>query len=102
MRIVHGKGVFEELVNISFYIAQDNEDAAQRFLDACNETFKFLASNTNVGTVRKFRDSSLRDVRMWRVKGFEKYLIFYQPLSDGIKILHVVHGARNYNQLFED
>ena len=76
MRIVHGEGVFEELVNISFYIAQDNEDAAQRFLDACDETFEFLANNTKVGSVRKFRDSSLREVRMWRVRGFEKYLIF--------------------------
>jgi hypothetical protein len=38
---------------------------------------------------------------MWRVKDFEKYLIFYQPLSDGIKILHVVHGARNFDLLFE-
>lgn len=101
MRIVHGKDVFEELVNLSFYIAQDDEDAAQRFLAACDETFTFLASNKNVGATRTFQDASLRDVRMWRVKGFEKYLIFYQPLSDGIKILHVVHSARNYNLLFE-
>lgn len=102
MRIVHGNDVFEELVNLSFYIAQDNEDAAQRFLAACDETFMFLANNKNVGAMRTFRDSSLKDVRMWRVKGFEKYLVFYQPLSDGIKILHVVHSARRYNLLFED
>lgn len=101
MRIVHGKDVFAELVNLSFYIAQDNEDAAQRFLTACDESFLFLANNSQVGATRTFRDPSLRDVRMWRVKGFEKYLIFYQPLSDGIKILHVVHSARNYNLLFE-
>jgi toxin ParE1/3/4 len=102
MRIVHGRDVFEELVNLSFYIAQDNEDAAQRFLAACDETFTFLANNKNVGATRTFRDSSLKDVRMWRVNSFEKYLVFYQPLSDGIKILHVVHSARNYNLLFED
>lgn len=102
MRIVHGKDVFEELVNLSFHIAQDNEAAAQRFLAACDETFKFLAHNKNVGATRTFRDSSLKDVRMWRVKGFEKYLVFYQPLPDGIKILHVVHSSRNYNLLFED
>jgi toxin ParE1/3/4 len=101
MRIVHGKDVFEELVNLSFYIAQDNEDAAQRFLVACDETFAFLGDNKQVGATRVFRDPSLRDVRMWRVKGFEKYLIFYQPLFDGVKILHVVHSARNYDLLFE-
>jgi len=101
MRIVHGTDVFAELVNLSFYIAGDNEDAAQRFLAACDETFSFLVNNTQVGATRTFQDPSLRDVRMWRVKGFEKYLIFYQPLSDGIKILHVVHSASNYKVLFE-
>jgi len=39
---------------------------------------------------------------MWRVKNFEKYLIFYQPMTDSIIILHVVHGAKNYNLLFEE
>lgn len=60
IRIVHDKGVFEELVNISFYIARYNEDAARRFLDACNETFEFPAKNKKAGMVRKFRDASLR------------------------------------------
>ena len=101
MRIVHGQAVFEELVNLSFHIAQDDEEAAQRFLTACDETFTFLAQNKNVGAKRAFRDPAARNVRMWRVRGFEKYLIFYQPLSEGIKILHVVHSARNYNLLFE-
>jgi toxin ParE1/3/4 len=102
MRIVYGEDVFEELVNLSYYIAQDNEEVAQRFLAACDETFMFLANNKNAGATRAFQDRSLRDVRIWRVKGFEKYLIFYQTLSVGIKVLHVVHSARNYNLLFED
>jgi toxin ParE1/3/4 len=102
MRIVHGAAVFDELVNTSYYIAQENEEAAQRFLTACDETFRFLADNIMIGATRAFRNSSLREVRMWRVKGFEKYLVFYQPLADGIKVLHIVHGARHYNLLFED
>ena len=102
MRIAYGEDVFEELVNLSFYIARDNEEAAPRFLAACDETFTFLANNKSVGATTAFQDPSLRDVRSWRVKGFEKYLIFYRPLSDGMKVLHVVHSARNFNLLFED
>ena len=101
MRIVHGQAVFEELVNLSYYIAQENEAAAQHFLAACDETFKFLANNKKIGAARTFQNSALKDMRMWRVRGFEKYLVFYQPLPDGVKILHVVHSARNYNLLFE-
>ena len=37
---------------------------------------------------------------MWRVKGFEKYLVFYRPLKDGIVVLRVIHGARDIEDLF--
>lgn len=102
MKIIHGAEVFEELINLSAYIASENEAAAHRFLDACDETFHFLAENRYVGTSRNFNNPLLRDVRMWRVKGFEKYLVFYQPIADGIIILHVVHSSRNLSALFED
>jgi len=102
MRVVHGEAVFEELLNISFHIALDDEEIAQKFLDACDATFWFLAENRFVGTTRNFNNPLLGEVRMWRVKNFENYLIFYQPMTDSIIILHVVHGAKNYNLLFEE
>ena len=102
MRVRYADGVFEELVSLSFYIAEQDEDAAQRFLDACDETFRFLADNRFVGSERQFSSLKLSEVRMWRVAGFEKYLIFYHPLGDGVKILHVIHSRRNYKRIFED
>ena len=45
MTVLYADGVFEELVSLSFFIAEADEDAAQRFLDACDETFRFLADN---------------------------------------------------------
>ena len=41
MKVSYDDEVFDELVSLSFYIAQDNEDAANRFLDACDATFCF-------------------------------------------------------------
>ncbi len=102
MRVTYADGVFEELVSLSFYIAEDDEAAAQRFLDACDETFRFLAGNRLIGSVRRFKSVNLAETRMWRVKGFEKYLIFYQPVTDGVKILHIIHSAMDYNRVFED
>jgi toxin ParE1/3/4 len=37
---------------------------------------------------------------MWPIGGFEKYLIFYLPLPDGIDVIRVVHGARDIERLF--
>ena len=39
---------------------------------------------------------------MWRVKGFEKHLVFYVPVERGIKILHIIHSAVDYNRVFEN
>ncbi len=33
--------------------------------------------------------------RSWRVKGFRKYLIFYESLPDRVRLLRVLHGARD-------
>jgi toxin ParE1/3/4 len=100
MTVVYGEGVFEELVEIAAYLAQDDSNLAIRFLDRCDETFDFLCKNPRAGVSRRFGSPLLRDVRMWRVADFENYLIFYHVRTDDIKIMHVVHGARNYELLF--
>ena len=102
IKITYDKGVFEELVNLSAYIADEREEIAQAFLNGCDATFQFLALNPNVGSPCKFESSGLKEIRMWRVKGFEKYLIFYVPTATGIKILHIIHSATDYNRAFDD
>jgi toxin ParE1/3/4 len=102
MKVTYADGVFEELVSLSFYLAETDEETAHRFLDACDQTFLFLADNRLIGSLIKFTSVKLNEVRMWRVKGFEKYLVFYEPQSDGIKILHILHIAQDYNRVFED
>jgi plasmid stabilization system protein ParE len=34
------------------------------------------------------------------VKDFEKYLIFYRPMKDGVVVLRVIHAARDIENLF--
>lgn len=102
MKILQDSAVLEELILLAGYIADDNEEAAHRFLDACDVTFRFLAENRFTGARKAFSNPDLQEVRMWRVKRFEKHLVFYQPLDDGIRILHVVHSARDWRGLFDD
>ena len=33
---------------------------------------------------------------------FKSYIVFYSPITDGIKIWHVFHGARNYDAILAD
>lgn len=69
MKVAYEEGVFEELVNIAAYIAEDNEEIAHRFLDACDSTFRFLTENPRIGSPGKFTNAELSAVKMWRVKG---------------------------------
>ena len=45
---------------------------------------------------------NLTSVQMFRVKGFEKILIFFQPTTLGIQVLRVLHGAQDLNAIFEE
>jgi toxin ParE1/3/4 len=82
------------------FIAQDNPDAATRVIEAAHETFKMLAANPGLGRPRRFRSPKLRDVRSWRITGFENYLIFYRGIAGGIQVNHVYHGAQDLEALF--
>lgn len=93
--------VEDELWAIWEYIARDNPDAATRVVEAAYETFKVLAANPTFGRVRKFHNSRLKGARSWLVSSFENYVIFYRATSEGIEVLHVYHGARDIDALFD-
>ena len=84
-----------ELDAIWEYIAIDNMDAADRFVEAAYGTFQELARMPGMGQRRDFLQARLRELRSFRVKDFENYLIFYIPIPDGIEVFHILHGARD-------
>ncbi|MGO8765630.1 MAG: type II toxin-antitoxin system RelE/ParE family toxin [Limisphaerales bacterium] len=92
--------VEDELWGIWCFIAQDNPNAATHVIEAAYETFKTLAANPGLGKLRRFRSPKLREVRSWRISGYENYLIFYRGIADGIQVNHVYHGARDIEALF--
>ena len=52
-----------------------------------------------IGSPGKFSGPRLSGMRMWRVRGFEHYLIFYVPLSSGMTICRIIHAAQDYTQI---
>ncbi len=68
MNISYEDNVFEELLNISSYLFDIEEELAQRFLDSCDASFNFLVQNPRIGSPDKFENPALSAVRMWQVK----------------------------------
>jgi len=83
------------------YIAEHSElDTALRFYQAAEETFALIATQPRMGRTRDFGNPLLKGVRMCLMKEFDRHLIFYRPLKDGIEVLRIVHGARDIEDLF--
>jgi len=97
-KLILSEFVESELSAIWDYIAIDNLDAADRFLEAANVTFHELAHMPGMGRIRNFPHARLHNLRSFRVQGFENYLIIYHPIPAGIEVFHVVHGARDLEQ----
>lgn len=90
-----------DLIEYAEYLSKNSLDTALRFLDAAENTFIFVAKNPEIGALCRFSSAQVELVRFWPVKGFDKYLIFYQPLSDGIEVVRLLHGARDLETILE-
>jgi toxin ParE1/3/4 len=88
-----------DIREIAGYIAADNLDASDRFIDEVYSAFHLLAGMPDMGSARRFRREGLTGLRVWRVPHFKKYLILYRPRPDSIEIIRVLHGARNVERL---
>jgi toxin ParE1/3/4 len=84
-----------DLQEIWLFIAQDNPDAADRFIQTIVSRFPTLASMPYMGRQRE--DLSVR-LRSFPVGS---YVIFYRPIGDGIEVVRILHGARDFPPLFE-
>jgi toxin ParE1/3/4 len=82
------------------YLAREASlEVALRFYDAAAATCEELARMPGLGERRPTAHPRLEGLRVGRIRGFEKHLIFYRPVADGIEIVRVLHGARDIDRL---
>ena len=84
-----------DLDDIWLYIAQDDPEAADRFIRAIVSRFPKLASMPYMGRAREELSAGLRSFPV------QKYVIFFRPLEGGVEIVRVLSGARDFPPLFE-
>ncbi len=82
---------------IADFIAADNVDAAVKLVIALEDAFSLLASRPGIGHLRE--DLTERPLKFWSVYS---YLIVYDPASQPLTIVAVLHGARDVEQILKD
>jgi len=86
--------VSSQILEIVDYIATDSLIAALNWLDAIEAAFDMLSSQPLLG--QELQTKHLGTVRCHVVGA---YVIYYKPISGGVEILRVLHGARDLNRL---
>ena len=78
-----------DLTAIADYIARDDVDQARRFIDGLEQSCAGLTDYPESGTPRPELAPDLRS------KPHGRYVIFYTPVDDEVRIERILHGARD-------
>lgn len=92
---------YEDLEEISAYIAMDSPAASIGFLDAAEKAFSVLAEMPLLGVAWAVSDAKLGGMRTYLLPQYRNYLIIYRATPEGTEILRVVHGARDIGPLVD-
>jgi toxin ParE1/3/4 len=85
----------DDLAEIWDYIAADNVERADALIDRIDAVFHSLVRQPLMGRPRDELSPGLRSLSVSR------YVIFYEPIADGVAIVRVLHGARDIGAQFE-
>jgi antitoxin ParD1/3/4 len=88
-----------DIFNIWSFIAQDNQDAADRVEQEIYNACGFLAEAPLRGHCRP--DLTGRPMRFWTLPRFPNYTIVYLPEPIPLQIVAVVHGKRNIPRILK-
>jgi toxin ParE1/3/4 len=95
MPIVRFTGpAIHDLSEIGAHIAKDNERISRDFVARLREKCYAISATPYIG---RQRDDFGADIRSFP---FGNYIIFYRPISSGIAVIHVLHGARDLEAVF--
>ena len=82
-----------DLLEIAFYIAQDDVNSAHRFLERIDRQCRLIAQSPEIGRRRDELSPGLRSFP------FGNYMIFYRH-TQHIEVIRVLHAARDIENIF--
>ena len=84
-----------DILEIWDYIAEDSMVEADLWVDSLDEKLGLWATQPMIGRARDELAAGVRSL------AFGRYLVFFEPLSDGIDVVRVLHGSRDIDASFD-
>jgi toxin ParE1/3/4 len=83
-----------DLLDIAIHIATDSVSASDEFLQNMDERFSLLVTQPEMGRQRPELGNVIRSFAL------RNYVVFYDPIPEGIFIVRVLHGSRDIESIF--
>ena len=93
-RVLRRPRAAEDIAAVWDFIADDNPDAADHWVDQLDTQLRLLATQPLMG---RARDELAPGIRSFP---FGRYLVFYLPIGNGIDVVRVLHGTRDVDTAF--
>src|SRR5258708_521258 len=90
----------EDLDGIWWFIAADNEDAANRVETGIVSMCRRLARSPCLGHRRP--EITPLPVRFWTVPRYPNYVIVYRPETKPLQVVGILHGKQRLNDILKD
>jgi toxin ParE1/3/4 len=91
---IFAPAALRDLIEIHDFIACESPQAACRLLQRFEEKAGHLAASPAIGRPRHELHPGYRSFAIG------SYVIFYQPIENGIEIVRVLHGRRDIDTIF--
>ena len=91
-----------DLYETGLYLSERDFEVSKRFNQAVNRTLEYLLDSPESGERRDYSNPEYADMRIWQVFGFPNHLIFYRVNATDLTVVRVLHGARDYETVFND
>src|SRR5689334_23225686 len=93
-RLFRTADAIADLDRIWDYIARDNAMAADRVIDDLCGRFALILQNPEIGELQPLlADGSYRRITCGN------FVTYYRPISEGIVIVRVLHGAQDHTKI---
>jgi toxin ParE1/3/4 len=83
-----------DLLEIWLFIAQDSVESAERVNSSIRDKLRILATQPEIGRRRDELKNGMRSLATGN------YQIYYESMRGGIRVLRVLHAARDVGRVF--
>jgi toxin ParE1/3/4 len=80
---------------LAYLLREAGQSPARRFLAGLEETYDLVLAHPEAGRLYSSDHPALSELRVFRVRRFDRYLVFYESSDEVVRVIRVLHGSRD-------